>query len=85
VECSKPWHRREVRPVAGVFVAIGGETGLLTQTSRLGGWAEEGPKQTEFGERWVRSGVAVWSEWDAVFGIGTDDGGLCAITLALSV
>ena len=81
MESSKPWCRREVGPVAGVFVAVSVETGLLAQTSGFGGWAEEGGKKAYLGEGRIGAGGAVRSEWDAVFGVGANDGGLRMIML----
>jgi hypothetical protein len=76
VERSKPWRRGEIGPVAGVFVAVSGETGLLAQTGGFSGWAEEGGKQADFDEGRIGARGVVGSEWDAVLGVGADDGGL---------
>jgi hypothetical protein len=83
MERSKPWCRREVGPVAGVFVTVSGETGLLAETSGFGGWAEEGGKKADFREGRVGPGVTVRSEWNAVLGVGADDCGLWMVLLVL--
>lgn len=81
VKSPKPWCRRKVSPVAGVFVAVSGETGLLAKTSGFGGWAEECGQKAEFGEGRVGARGFVRSEWNAVLGVGADDGGLWVIVL----
>jgi hypothetical protein len=81
VESSKPGSWREIGPVAGVFVTVSGSTGLLAETSRFGRWAEEGRKETEFGEGGIGARVAVWSKWHAVLGVGADYRGLCLFLL----
>lgn len=83
VESTEPRGRRKVGPVTGVFVAVCSTAGLLAKASRLGSWTEEGRQKTDFSERRVWSGVAVGSEWDAVFGVGADDGGLNMTLLAV--
>lgn len=85
MEGAEPRCRREISPVAGVFVAVCRTASLLAKASGLGGRAEEGRQKSNFGQRRIWSRVAVRSERDAVLGVGADDSGLEIIKLVSGI